>query len=183
MLLSDSNNDVGGSSPVVPNAHGGNGYDQVLFSIDDLNDPDSAWKRVDPNDGNNVQLAVKTGLIDNNRFYWKAWADTGVADPAKFDYNDSYSESQAGSPNKNSDYYPVDQLNLMDSTCWIAFNLTPTGTELGGCVGLPPAQEAPPPPEEPGCNCATPIGLGQDCCTVCGYIWYSDTGNCNFKLY
>jgi hypothetical protein len=72
MLLADSNNDVGGSNPVVPDGNDGNGYDQVLFSINDLNDPDSAWKRVDPHNASNVQLAVKTGLIDNQRFYWKA---------------------------------------------------------------------------------------------------------------
>jgi hypothetical protein len=58
MLLTDSDNDVGGSNPVIPDNNDGNGYDQVLFSINDLNDPDSAWKRVDPNDPNNVQLAV-----------------------------------------------------------------------------------------------------------------------------
>ena len=145
MLFADSNNDVGGSSPVVPDGKEGDGFDQVLFSIDNLNDPDSAWKRVDPGDGKNVQLAVKTSLIDNNRFYWKAWADSGLADPELFDYNDSFSESQAGSPNKNSSYYPIDKLNLMDCTCWIAYNLTPTGTELGGCASAPPP---PPPPAD-----------------------------------
>ncbi|MDO9546146.1 MAG: hypothetical protein Q7J07_05285 [Pelolinea sp.] len=178
MLLADSNEDVGGASAVVPDNNDGNGYDQVLFSINDLNDPDSAWKRVDPTDGNNIQLAVKIGLIDNNRFYWKAWADAGVADPAMFDYNDSFSESQAGSPNKNSSFYPISGLNLMDSTCWIAYNLTPTGTELGGCVGLQPTQQPPPPTLKPGCNCSTYVGLDQNCCIQCGFAWSSQSGVC-----
>ena len=153
MFLRDSNENVGGSRPVVPDNDSGDGYDEVLFSIDVLDDPDSAWKRVDPGNASNVQLAVKTTLIDNSRFYWRAWADGGLADPSQFDYNDSFSESQAGSPNTNSEYYPVGQLNLMDSTCWIAYNLTPTGTELGGCVGIPPTPvpptSVPPTPKPP----------------------------------
>jgi hypothetical protein len=31
MVLRDSNDDVGGSSPVVPDSHHGNGYDDILF--------------------------------------------------------------------------------------------------------------------------------------------------------
>ena len=89
---------MGGSSAVVPDSKIGDGFDKILFSTDKLDDPDMAWKRVDPSDGHNVQLAVKISAIDKSRFFWRAWADAGVADPAKFDYNDSYSESQAGSP-------------------------------------------------------------------------------------
>ena len=44
MVLTDSNNDVGGSSPTQADGSGfGNGYDQVLFSAEVLTDPDMAW--------------------------------------------------------------------------------------------------------------------------------------------
>lgn len=175
MLLEDGNDDVGGSNPVVPDNNNGNGYDKVLFSMDVLDDPDTAWKRVDPGNGNNVQLAVKVSKIDSSRFYWRAWADAGLNDPAQFDYNDSVSESQAGSPNKNSDYYPVAQLNLMDSTCWIAYNLQPTGNELGGCYVLQPTAEPPPdePPPPPVCRCPSSCYAisNQACCVYCGCTW------------
>ena len=174
MLLEDSNDDVGGSSAVVPDSKIGDGFDKILFSIDKLDDPDMAWKRVDPSDGHNVQLAVKISAIDKARFFWRAWADAGVGDPSKFDYNDSYSESQAGSPTSNSQYYPVGELNLMDSTCWIAYNLEPTGTELGGCYVLQPTAE-PPPPDEPQPVCACPAHCGtifdRACCIYCGCTW------------
>lgn len=137
-VLRDSNKDVGGSRPVLPDNDEGNGYDEVLFSKEVLNDPDAAWQRVSPNSGSVVQLAIKKGLVGGSRFFWKAWADSGLADPAKFDYNDSYSEKQAGSPNKNSSLYPVGQLNLMDSTCWVAYKYNATGKELGGCYQLQP---------------------------------------------
>ena len=178
LLLEDGNDDVGGSNPVVPDSKDGNGYERVLFSSDMLDDPDVAWQRVDPSNSSNIQLAVKRSYIDNSRFYWRGWADAGVADPSLFDYNDSHDESQAGSPNKNSNYYPVGQLNLMDSTCWIAYNLEPTGTEVGGCVQIQ-ATQPPSPTDEPGCACGgPPSSYGADCCTVCGFAWSSQTGTC-----
>ena len=72
-----------------------------------------------------------------------------MADPSKFDYNDSFSEGQAGSPNKNSSYYPVGQLNLMDSTCWVAYNFEASGKELGGCYQLAPEPTKAPPTQTP----------------------------------
>jgi len=178
MLLEDMNGNVGGSSPVVPDNNDGDGYERVLFGPEDLADPDVAWIRVN---GSNVELAVKRSYIDENRWYWRAWADGGVMDTAKFDYNDSYSEAQAGSPNKNSGLYPIAALNMMDSTCWIAYNLTPTGTELGGCVQIVPT--APPAPtDKPLCDCprnCQSIGYNEACCKYCGCEWGGNEFGCN----
>lgn len=171
MLLLDGNDDVGGTNPVVPDGHKGNGYDRVLFARDVQDDPDAAWKRLDPYSSSAIQLAVKVSLIDNNRFYWKAWSDKSIMDPTKFDYNDWYSESQAGSPNKNSTDYPVAMLNQMDSTCWAAYKLEPTGTELGGCVVK----------QEPQCNCVNVTALSQACCSQCGLVWDAKGGFCKIK--
>ena len=155
MVLRDSNDDVGGSRPVLPDNDEGDGYDEVLFSKEVLNDPDAAWQRTS---GNVIQLAIKKGMAGGTRFFWKAWADSGLADPAKFDYNDTMSEEQAGSPNKNRDLYPIGILNLMDSTCRIAFKYEATGKELGGCYQLQPT--AVPPPKTPTkvpCYCTSNV--------------------------
>ncbi len=148
-VLSDSNNDVGGTNPVIPDGDSGDGYDEVLFSKDKMDDPDMAWQRKEASD--KIHLAIKTSIVDASVFMWKAWADSGVADPTLFDYNDSYAESQAGSPTQNHEFYPVEKLNSMDSTCWIAYNFTPTGYEPGGCVIVIPAPPAdkPKPPDAP----------------------------------
>ena len=174
MLLEDLNGDVGGLSPVLPDKSPGDGYEHVLFGPEALDDPDVAWVRAS---GNNIQLAVKRSYIDKNRWYWRAWADAGITDPARFDYNDQFSEEQAGSPNKNSGMYPIAALSMMDSTCWIAYNLEPTGTELGGCVQIQPTQEPPPPPtptEKPPCDCSGTCSSysGEFCCEYCGCTWY-----------
>jgi len=181
-VLRDDNDDVGGSNPVVPDSNDGNGYDELLFSLADgeLNDPDAAWQRVDPGDDHIIQLAIKKNLIDKGSFFWKGWADSGVADPAKFDYNDSFSESQAGSASENSDYYPVGQINQLDSTCWIAYGFEATGHELGGCYQIVPTpvptKKAPTPVPCPGtCN----TGTSKKCCTCAGWTWTAD--GCRLK--
>ena len=183
MLYEDVNGDVGGSNPVVPDTNEGDGYERLLFGPEALDDPDVAWVRSDPTDSDNIQLAVKKSYIDKNRWYWRAWADAGIADAAMFDYNDQFTEKEAGSPNKNGGFYPIAALHMMDSTCWIAYNLTPTGTEVGGCVQVQPTQQAPPPadePEEPGCDCSISYRqLSRECCTVCGdYMWDSAINQC-----
>lgn len=182
MLLYDSNGDVGGSRPVRPDNDRGNGYDEVIFSAEVLTDPDSAWKRVDPTNSSIIQLAVKSTLIDSSSFFWKAWADGGLSDPSLFDYNDIITESQAGSPNTNSKFYPVNGLNMMDSTCWIAYNFQPTGYELGGCVIAKPIQ--PPASHNPApivCNCDDgPDGLDEHCCNECFFWWNGETESCEW---
>lgn len=147
-VLRDSNDDVGGSRPVLPDERNGDGFDEVLFSNEKMDDPDAAWQRKEASD--KIQLAVKTTLVGASRFMWRAWADAGTADPGQFDYNDAFSESQAGSPTKNSEFYPVGQLNLVDSTCWINYGYELKYNLLGGCDTIPPtAEPAPVVPEEP----------------------------------
>ncbi len=178
MVLRDSNDDVGGSRPVLPDNDNGDGYDEVLFSPEVLNDPDSAWQRTS---GNVIQLAIKKGMAGGTRFFWKAWADSGLADPAKFDYNDSMSEEQAGAPNENSKLYPIGDLNLMDSTCWVAYKYEASGRELGGCYQLQPTAVPPTakPPTKVPCSGSCNTGTSQKCCTCPGWIWTS--GGCRLK--
>jgi hypothetical protein len=180
MVLQDSNDDVGGSRPVLPDTNSGNGYDKVLFALDKLDDPDAAWQRMETS--SNIQLAVKVSLVGSSRFFFRGWADSGVADPAKFDYNDSFSEEQAGSPNKNSKLYPVGQLNLMDSTCWIAFNYEASGKELGGCYQVQAAPTPVPPvkgPTKVPCSGSCNTGTNQSCCNCSGWEWTSS--GCRLK--
>jgi len=144
MILRDTDKDVGGSLAVIPDSNPGNGYEEVLFSKDMLDDPDAAWKRTDPEKLNIVQLAMKKDLVGNAYFLWKAWSDGGLADPAMFDYNDHFTDPQAGSPQAESELYPLNQLSLVDSTCWIAFNFQPIGNEQGGCYKAPAKVEVSP---------------------------------------
>jgi len=119
-------------------------------------------------------------MAGGSRFFWKAWADSGLADPEKFDYNDTMSEEQAGSPNENNKLYPIGDLNLMDSTCWIAYQYEATGKELGGCYQLQPTA-IPSPTKKPSCNCSTSCGgRTQACCESCGGSCFWHGGTCQY---
>jgi hypothetical protein len=135
-VLQDANKDVGGTTAVLPDAGAGDGYETVLFSPDVMDDPDMAWKRIDPDMGNVVQLAIKKSVLEPGLFYWKAWADGNAIDAGQFDFNDFYSSAQAGSPDLNSADYPVKQLNLIDSTCWSAYGFQ-AQEMTGGCYKAP----------------------------------------------
>ena len=147
-VFQDGNDDVGAARPVRGDAPttGDNGFDQVLFSPDELNDPDAAWKRVNPSEPDVIQLAIKKSLLSNaSTFMWAGWADDGVKDPGKFDYNDVFTLAEAGSPLSGQADYPLKALSLVDNTCRLAFGFEPTGKEVGGCV-LPTLTPTPVPP-------------------------------------
>jgi len=148
MVYRDANDDVGGPRPVQADAPGGDGdgYETVLFSPENPDDPDAAWKREHPSEENVIQLAVKKSMQGGaGAFMWLGWADDGVSDPALFDYNDAFTLDDAGSPLSNLDAYPVKELFLADNTCRIAWGFEPTGFEAGGCV-LPTPTPTPAPP-------------------------------------
>ncbi len=132
----DTNFDVGGPRPQLSDAPwtGGNGYDLKIFSGGQGADPDLAWIR-QLEGGAKVQLAFKYSAIGNApQFYWNGLADLGVRNPAWFDYNDHFTQSNAGSPLPiQPDYYPVQALWGVDNTCRDAYGFTPAGTEVGLC--------------------------------------------------
>jgi hypothetical protein len=150
-----------------------------VTTTDNLSNPDAAWQRMISS--SNIQLAIKTSLAGSPRFFFKAWADNGTADPAKFDYNDSYSEIQACSPDNSNSIYLVGQVFLADSTCWVAFNFQPKGTELGGCyqvMNIPARIKKPTKGPVPQCpsNCVGIMTLG--CCERCGSDYFYNNGFC-----
>jgi hypothetical protein len=130
VIYLDDNRDVGGPQPIVADAgFSGSGYETVFEMDADRN----AFARIDPKDGNAVQLAVSFSLVgDVDQFLWGAWADNGLMDPTKFDYNDTMGPTAAGSPIKDK-YYPVKALFSLDNTCRLPFGLEQSGLVPGMC--------------------------------------------------
>ena len=131
----DTNNDVGAQVPVRsdPPAGIGNGYESLVFDQGIGPDPDAAWIRLSPSDPNQVQIALKAGLIGgDNEFLWWGWT---FADPqpAWHDYQDHFTVAQAGSPLSESAQYPIKDLALIDSTCRWGFDFNPVENEPGVC--------------------------------------------------
>ena len=187
-VFSDNNDDVGGSRPMLADAPSSNldGYETDLFSPQNLNDPDAAWKRVDPSDATVMQLAIKKSLMNNaSTFMWSAWADDGVKDAALFDYNDQFTLSDAGSPISGASDYPLKAIELADNTCRLAYGYEPSGDEPNICQKPVPTATPKPtdtPEPEPPCECPENRTLidDQECCEYCGYSW---SGTAEFPCY
>jgi hypothetical protein len=132
----DTNHDVGGPTPQVTNApwNLGDGYDKNLVSSGQGDDPDLAWIR-QIEGGAKVQLAFKYSAIGSApQFLWNGLADAGVRNPKWMDYNDHFTQAEAGSPYPvQTTLYPLNELYALDNTCRDPFGFTPTGTEAGLC--------------------------------------------------
>jgi hypothetical protein len=131
----DTNYDVGGPEPGIGNAPWltGNGYDQNLFSSGQGADADLAWIR--QLGGEKVQLAFKyTAIGSAPQFLWNGVADVGVKRPEWYEYNDHFTQAEAGSPlTAQTSLYPLKKLFGLDNTCRDAYGFTPAGTEKGLC--------------------------------------------------
>jgi hypothetical protein len=143
-VYSDPNNDVGGASPEKSDANAttsapypGDGYETIVFDKGRGTDPDMAWVRIDPNDATTIQFAFKRSLA-GNVFMWGVWADGGLKDPSKFNYNDRFTLKQAGSPLKSSPDYPIKAIYQVDNSCWPAYGFSPTGYEPHLCPSNAP---------------------------------------------
>jgi hypothetical protein len=154
-VYEDTNHDTGGASAEKSDAvYPGDGYDKLIFDRGQGEDPDLAWVRADPAVSAAIQIAFKRSLA-GNAFMWGAWADAGLKDPALFNYNDRYTEEQAGSPEKSEQYYPINAIYQADNTCWPAYGFKPLGYEPHLCPSLEPRptkQKSQPTPQEPGCQ-------------------------------
>jgi hypothetical protein len=170
-VYTDPNHDTGGASPEKSDANAtteapyqGDGYETVIFNQSQGDDPDLAWVRIDPKNPNVVDFAFKQSLAGPS-FMWGVWADAGLKDPGKFNYNDRFTNAQAGSPIGNSQYYPINTIYAVDNTCRAAYGFTPTGYEPMLCPS-----NAPPPPKStsasPSCSAAAPPS-----CTGPGQVW------------
>jgi hypothetical protein len=134
----DTNHDTGGASAEKSDAvYPGNGYDSLIFDRGQGSDTDLAWVRANPQVSAAVQFAFKRSLA-GNAFMWGVWADSGLRDPAQFNYNDRFTEEQAGSPEKSEKHYPIESIYQVDNTCWTVVGFKPTGYEPHLCPSLEP---------------------------------------------
>lgn len=176
----DSNDDVGGHSPMQAEAplSGVDGYDERVFYSGHGDDPDSAWIRRDPTHPDRVQLAFKLSLLQSaGTFLWGGWSDEGVQQPGWFDYNDRFTLAEAGSPQINNDNYPLATLALMDNTCRWSFGFEPTTAYPGLCplpTPTPTPTRTPQPPTQ-AVQCTPPPG---GCPVTAHYVWNPDTCRC-----
>jgi hypothetical protein len=196
-VLQDTNNDVGGMTPIHAESppQTGNGYDSVVFDSGQGPDPDAAWIRRSPSSGSQIQIAFKQAVLGSpGEFMWGVWADGGPQDPAFFDYNDHFSPVEAGSPVSGASNYPLNQLASVDNTCRWGYGFTPLGNEPGVCY-VPPTPTPTPTgsisgnvyrgtsssPSGSGLGGVT-VMLGQGSCSSSGYKSTTTSSNGSYSF-
>ncbi len=136
-VFRDGNGDIGGVSVINADSAGkGDGYETVVFDQGKGDDPDAAWARLSSSSPNDVELALKTTLLDGRSKYLAGvWAGTDALDPALFDFNDHFTHEQAGEANPDiANFYPIKALAELDNTCRQAIGLVPNGNEPALCA-------------------------------------------------
>jgi hypothetical protein len=146
-IYQDTNHDTGGLSGEKTDAvFDGNGYDKLVFNGGPGDsDPDMAWVRVNNSFQGSVQFAFKRSW-SGNIFMLGVMADAGWKDPGKLDYVDRLKLTDAGSPIRDSKYYPLKGLYLVDNVCREAFGFKATGYEPQLCPMDEPAPQRTPKP-------------------------------------
>ncbi len=129
----DANGDVGGSTPMVSDKAGGDGYETLGFDQGKGTTPGGVWSRVSPTDAKTLEIAFKLSMLGSPASYaMGAWAAANL-DPSMFDYNDHITHVQAGSPNRGDGVYPIKDLAEIDNTCRLAIGFVPTTFIPGLC--------------------------------------------------
>lgn len=168
-VYEDMNHNTGGLSALKSDAPlSADGYETPIFDLPGglAEDPDLAWVRTTFNEDATIQFAFKKSLTDGE-FMLGVIADAGLRDVGQLDYVDRFTEADAGSPVRSNQYYPLNELYLVDNTCREAYGFAPTGYEPQLC---PPPVE---PTREPGETGCTNPGQYSDesSCTAAGCAW------------
>ena len=145
----DLNHDVGGSTIMRPDAgYGGDGYENVVFASDVLDDPDTAFARVVLGDPPSITLAFKKSLVNASTFVWGVWAADSLLDPALIDIHDNFTDAEAGSPYQSHSNYPLAAVNLVDNTCRETFGFD-ADVPIPGLCYIPEEEPTPEPTPKP----------------------------------
>ena len=160
----DTNGDVGGNKPFAYDENTSDGYETKLFASGVGNDPDLAWVRISPKDGNIIEFAFKASMLPNPKtFGWWAWAGVKDIDPSQFELVDRGSDT--GSWN-------------VDNTCSWIWGVKPTPGELANlCNVVVPTPTPTNVPEVTGGSCPA----GPHYCRL-GSYWDSASCSCKFRL-
>lgn len=148
-VFADKNHDTGGLSGERSDAPlEGDGYETLIFDgstgAGQFNDPDLAWARFKTGGSSTVQFAFKKSLLGSS-FMCGVVSDAGLKDVTLYDYNDRFTEEEAGSPEKSEKDYPLKALYAVDNTCWEVYGFKATGYEPKLC----PRAEPTPKPKTP----------------------------------
>lgn len=170
-IYQDTNNNTAGFSATRSDApFSGDGFNALIHDPAGgvVLDPDVAWVRLGEGEYATLQFAFKKSWA-GTKFLYSVMADAGPRDPALLDYVDHWTNQEAGSPVRDSGFYPLGQLFAVDNTCYQAVGFTPTGYEPKICPVIVQPEIIEIVPETPGVDACT--AMGQPNPGNCPYGW------------
>ena len=137
-IWADSNNDVGGMKPDIPESEvTADGYDTLLFDQGTGDDPNGAWARVFMTESAYVELAFKNDYLEGDiAFKWWVWGGYGDYSPGLFELHDFYSHEQTGDTNEGMDFFPIKEVYALDSSCANMWGASPNPADPDFCFNL-----------------------------------------------
>ena len=130
----DSNNDVGGNKPRIPDGSiAADGYDTLLFDQGKGADSNGAWARAFMTGSAHVELAFKTEYLDGDiAFKWWVWS-AYASNPELYDLHDYFSRKQAGAANVGNALFPVKEVFATDNSCANMWGASPDPNDPDYC--------------------------------------------------
>ena len=147
----DSNDDVGGPTAVlVDPRYDGDGYETLLVSSGQGDDPDLAFVKTSSEEPDLVEIGFKTSLMGEVKiFEWWVWAMREDLSAAKYD---------------PVDFFPQDTLFALDNTCgWIYGSYQRDLPNICQTISPPSAPSAPRQSEDGVCK-PPPAGCDKKLC-------------------
>ena len=148
---SSAENPITQTAPAIP-VTGSMGFDVSVFAAGKGDDSDLAWVRLSPDKEDTVEIAFKNSLIGGEKgaFVWRPVTDGSPYPTTVYDLHLSYTLEQAGSPLKDSMFYPLKEVFAVDNTCRVASGYEASGKEPGLCPLPPPPSRPDKPQPRPG---------------------------------
>ena len=121
VMFEDENDDVGSVNVEVGN---GDGFETIIVAPDFDENDGVVWRRRNHDEDFQVDFALKKSFFDNQAFfYWRPWVVDDFDVAGKLYFHDWMGLAEAGSPNLESEGYPIKGFELVDSTIWIGFGI------------------------------------------------------------
>jgi hypothetical protein len=135
-IWADSNNDVGGHLPKIPeDTVVADGYDTLLFDQGTGSDPNGAWARVFMTGSAYVELAFKSDYLEGDiDFKWWVWSGYEESSPDLFDFHDFYSQEETGATNQEMNFFPINEVYALDSSCASMWGANPNPADPDFCL-------------------------------------------------
>jgi len=133
----DTNNDVGGEKPNIPEVGVvADGYDTLVYDQGSGDHPNGAWARAFMTGSAYVELAFRRDYLRGDiAFKWWVWSGHEKYPPGLFELHDFFPHERVGDTNKGMKFFPIKEIFAVDSSCAFMWGTRPDPDDPDFCFG------------------------------------------------